>query len=144
MIYKQKILKPYYKINGKIKTLFPLRNRIGVYIIYDKNLTVKYIGMSLNDVYKAMYRHFQKWTDIQTRVTYNPFNSFVRVIYTNTDKQAESLEKGLIFKYRNTGLLDNPTILENYEADEEEKTIVREYINEKENPVPLWEGDIPF
>lgn len=89
------------------KPFFKTRKRPGVYIVYKDNVVV-YVGYSSTDVYKTMYRHFQQWTDRQQiRITYQPNDQRikVRVIYTNTAKQAARLEYGLILKLQPT---DNP------------------------------------
>lgn len=58
-IYKQRRSKPYRE-NGK--TTFNIQNRPGVYMIY-KDDVLKYIGYGGKNVYKTLYRHFQKWND---------------------------------------------------------------------------------
>lgn len=96
---KFKKIHPYGK-DGK--TNFPLRGKTGVYIIYEGSEVV-YIGFSQSDLYRTMYRHFQRWNHTgQEVVTYadqNLNDYTVRVIYC-TPKQAESLEKKLIKKYK--------------------------------------------
>ena len=89
---------PPYKPDGS--TAFPAKGRAGCYLIYDTKKRLQYIGHSGTDVYKTMYRHFQRWNDSsQFRATYSK-NSFVRVVYTRTEKQAQELETALIIKYK--------------------------------------------
>jgi Uri superfamily endonuclease len=88
-----------YKQDGTT-TNFPIRNKPGTYMIY-KNGVLMYVGFSGTNVYAAMYRHFQSWKDrSQFRATYNRDSCKVRVIYTNTAKQAENLETALITKHK--------------------------------------------
>lgn len=80
------------------KTTFPARKKTGVYIFYKSNQPV-YVGKSENDVYKALYRHLQKWNDQeQTRIVYNSDEIKIRVVYC-TALQARKLESALIKKY---------------------------------------------
>ena len=77
-----------------------MRNRPGVYLIY-KNDVLRYIGNAGRDIYTTMYRHFQSWDDRrQFRAVYDRARCKVRVIYTNTAKQAQNLETALIVKHQ--------------------------------------------
>ncbi len=62
---------PAYWPSGKIG--HPVRRKeTGVYLIKENNQIV-YIGQSKSCVYKACYRHFQKWVEVnggQRRVSY--------------------------------------------------------------------------
>jgi len=126
--------KPY----TKGKPTFKLRGRPGVYIIFD-NKAVRYVGYSAHDVYKTMYRHFQRWQDkAQQRVTYSPTNNNLtaRVIYTNTAAQALKLETAARIKYNPT---DNPQKIADFEATPQENAIF-----DKANNIKYYEGPIPF
>lgn len=103
---RTRLLKPY-KEDGS--TTFPARNLPGCYLIYKaggllSEPSLRYVGYSARDVYKALYRHFQKWNDRQVtrgerseRITYSPPGAYrVRVIYTRTGHQARELESALI------------------------------------------------
>lgn len=61
-----------------------------------------YIGFSESNLYKIIYRHFQKWKDIsrtvKTRFTYNKEGYLIRIIFT-TPARASKLEKYLIQQY---------------------------------------------
>ena len=149
MLYKQRLAKPYKIINGVKHTTFNIRNKGGVYLIYDLEENLKYVGMSTNNLYKTMYHHFQSWNDYknyypQKRVLYDPEQVKVRIVYSSSLKQIDRLEKGLIFKYRDLVVLDNPNQYRKHEADENEKNVVREYIQEPSKPVAEFKGDIPF
>ena len=103
--------KPPYNKEGK--TNYPDRKKSGVYLIKQKSTgSIRYVGFSGSDLYKTMYRHFQKWDHpTQPVVTYanKPKQDFlVRVVYC-TPKQAATLEELLIIKYKP---LDNPQKLE--------------------------------
>jgi hypothetical protein len=105
--YKTRFLDPYKKDkNGNLKPNLPhlttTRKQSGVYLI-QSNRTGKiiYVGFSEGQLYKTIYRHFQKWVDIdkkvKTRFTYNKEGYKVRVIFT-TPGRAALLEKYLIMK----------------------------------------------
>jgi len=140
-LYKQKLSAPYRVENGIKKTVFNIRFRAGVYMIY-KNGSLSYIGFSGTDVYKTMYRHFQSWKDKrQIRITYDPAKVKVRVIYCRTYDQADRLEKALILKHKPK---DNPNKYIQFEPDDQEKEILREYIKEDTQPVAEYNQDLPF
>lgn len=138
-ILKQRRLKPY-QYNGK--TTFNLRGKSGVYLIYKGN-TIVYIGYSGTDIYKTLYRHFQKWTDKnQKRVTYQDLkNITVRVVYTATKNHAFRLEKSLIVKYKPA---DNPTQYEEFTPTKADVKKVNEYFDQNTSPIVHFEGDLPF
>lgn len=138
-IYKQRRVKPY-QANGK--TTFNLRNRTGCYMIYRGDVLL-YIGYSGTDLYKTLYRHFQKWNDkTQVRVTYSNLKDItVRVIYTTTKNHAQRLEKALINKYKPK---DNPQKYEAYEPTKGDTVKLDEYLNADAKPIAIYEGDIPF
>lgn len=122
--------KPYKK-NGR--TNFPeSQKRKGVYLIR-VNGVIRYIGHSASDLYKTMYRHFQSWEDKnQVRVTYQHwlnqarYDIKVRLVFTNTAKQAKALEKALILKYRPK---DNPDKLDLFDPTPGEE----KYMNKVED-----------
>ena len=94
-----------YKITGRTRKVnIPglTQKGKGVYIIKDAETgIIMYVGKSGNNLYKTLLRHFQSWNDKrQQRFTYEPEYSKVRVIYTNTQKQADVLEELLIKKYK--------------------------------------------
>lgn len=138
-IYKQRRSKPY---NSKGKTNFNIQNRPGIYIIYDGEKIV-YIGYSGTNLYKTMYRHFQKWNDrTQTRVTYRNLKDItVRVVYTTNANQAAKLEKALIVKYKPT---DNPMQYETHELTNNDKIKITSFINEPIKDIVRYEKDLPF
>ena len=126
--------KPAYKDN---RPNFKTRRRPGVYMIY-VNGVLRYVGFSTYDVYKTMYRHFQAWKDsTQVRITY-PRSPEVklRVIYTNTAKQAATLERALRIKYQPT---DNPQQLIDVEPTRQE-----EKIYDKFETIYTYNGADPF
>ena len=94
-----KYIQPY-TADGKTK--FPERGKTGVYLIKENNKIV-YIGYSMNDLYKTMYRHFQTWNHSgQEVVSYNHKGNdiyTVRVVYCSP-AQASRLEKYLIKKHK--------------------------------------------
>ena len=138
-IYKQRRLKPY---QGNGKTTFNIQNKPGVYLIY-RGEDIVYIGFSGTNLYKTLYRHFQKWNDpTQIRVTYRNLNDItVRVVYTATKQHAFKLEKALINKYKPK---DNPTQYTSYEPSAGDIVKLDEYLNENTKPIAIYEGDLPF
>lgn len=121
---KYKNITPY---NDKGKPTFKKRNVKGVYIIRHKK-EILYIGYSGTDLYKTMYRHFQKWNDkSQIRIEYNNTNNLkIDIILTSTKLQASRLEKALIIKYKPK---DNPEqYWLNFDTDDKEQEIYKEYL----------------
>lgn len=84
----------------------------GVYLIRKQNGKIIYVGKSANDVRRTLYRHFQTWTDMRSsygrqrspyeRVTYKdlPGHFLCKVIFTETERQADILEQALIVKVK--------------------------------------------
>lgn len=132
---RSKLVAPY-SANGN--TNFPLRNKSGVYMIYE-NRKLVYVGYSSFDVYKAMYRHFQRWNDnTQVRVIYpNSENIKVRLIYC-TPLQADRLEKALILKYKPR---DNPNKYEQYTMDYQEAKTLEKF---EDSPIIYNNIETPF
>lgn len=126
---KYKNLKPY---NDKGKPTFKKRGVKGCYIIRNKK-EILYIGYSGTDLYKAMYRHFQKWNDYsQVRVTYDYLKNLrVDIIICSSKLEASRLEKALIIKYKPK---ENPNqYWLNFDTDNKEEEIYKEYIYKKWN-----------
>lgn len=112
--------RPPYLTGGR--TAFPHRGTPGVYLIFPIGADAPvYVGHG-RDVYKPLYRHFQRWEDpSQVRVTYPKQGYAVRVVYTKTLEQAVKLERALILKHRPK---DNPNKLTQYEiSPAEERTV---------------------
>lgn len=126
--------KPAYK-DGR--PTFKTRRRPGVYLIY-VNGVLRYVGYSTYDVYKTMYRHFQSWRDsTQTRITYPRSPDVkIRVVYTNTAKQAAVLERALRIRYQPT---DNPQQLINIDTTPAEDESI-----EKFEQIRTYTGADPF
>jgi len=60
---------------GNRRTKIFSHKKFGIYLIRKKiSREIKYIGMSRFSIYKALYRHFNKWNDVPQRVVY--FNKF--------------------------------------------------------------------
>lgn len=84
--------------NGRPSKAHKYTNKPGVYFIRNKSTKeILYIGMSGSNCYKALYRHFQKWTDKIQRVTYSSADDVeVRVCICKTSDLAANLERRLI------------------------------------------------
>lgn len=94
---KSEFLPPY--TDGKT-TFRDAVNKAGVYVIKNSAKQIVYVGYSRNNLYRTLYRHFQKWDDSQQpRITYGKHGYTVRVIITTPD-QATRLEKYLIKKMK--------------------------------------------
>lgn len=122
-------------IDGKLNPAFnliPKGKQCGVYQIFD-NKKLVYVGYSATQLYSTFTRHFQRWDDPrQVRVTYpKSENISARILYTNTPRQAEALEKALILKYQPR---DNPNKYESYQLSAYDKKQLNEYINREEAP----------
>lgn len=92
---------PAYKKNGKTNLLH-LKNKSGVYHIYDRDKLV-YVGHSGYNLYKTITRHFQSWkNDNQRRVTYHnfPLERFTVKVWLTKPNDAQVLEETHILKYR--------------------------------------------
>ena len=138
-IFVQQRVAPYQKDGS---TTFKLRGKSGLYIIFLKG-KIDYVGYSATDIYKTLYRHFQKWNDkTQVRVAYSDLKDItVRVIYTKNAAIAERLENALIVKYRPEA---NPNKYETKELTATDENNLTEYINEETNPIIVSEEDLPF
>lgn len=113
---------PPYRSDGR--TTFPKRDVPGVYLIH-KAGQLRYVGFSASSVYKALYRHFQRWNEPRReRVTYTQLHDVrVRVIYTRTGQQAAQLERALIVKHRPK---DNPNKLKEYVLTSDGRDLLKE------------------
>ena len=102
---KTKFIEPYTKEGDKFKTnldfLCSKCHNSGVYFIKsEKTGEVIYIGYSAGNLYKTIYRHFQRWNDQkQERFVYSKIGYSIRVILT-PPARAALLEKYLIQKHK--------------------------------------------
>ena len=115
---RTRLVEPYTATG---RAVFPERARPGVYLIFRAGV-LRYVGYSRSDVYKALYRHFQRWSDGSRpypRATYPKANGTkVRVIYTTNPGQASRLERALIVRFRP---LDNPSQLSTFDLSEQDR-----------------------
>lgn len=118
---------PPYQANGH--TTFPeTTNRSGVYLIREGEKLV-YIGYSATNLYRTMYRHFQRWNHRGQEVVSYAGSSkryTVRVVLC-TPAQAARLEKALIIKNRPR---DNRDKYRGYKLDFQDKKTVDQYENQ--------------
>ena len=131
---KSKFLPPYKnqavkELGWKAERNFrDTQGKSGVYII-KRNNKIIYIGAGRN-VYKVAFRHFEKWTPTHPSgkreywKDYDENAYLMRIIVTNTDKQAFRLEAELIKKYKPT---DNILMYEDYELSKTTEKILDEY-----------------
>jgi hypothetical protein len=103
---QSRLFKPYGP-DGKPN--YRERGKPGVYLVYkreneNEDWAVVYVGFSEKNLYRTMYRHFQKWSDQKDRpnLTYfgqNLDNFRLRVVRC-TGRQAVALESYLIWKIK--------------------------------------------
>jgi hypothetical protein len=112
-VLKNDKLKPNFKQTEKFKT--------GVYFIRDKKTQkILYVGYSGSNLYRTIYRHFQRWEDGQYRATFNKNNkSYQLQILFCSPQQAARLEKFFIKKYKERGEAEK----NNYQYETSEETI---------------------
>ena len=105
-------LQRIYTTDGKSNIKFS-HAKSGVYLIYNSQGTLVYVGMSATQLEKTILRHFQQWVDPkQVRVSYANIKGAkqtysVRIILCSTTR-ALALESALILKYKPK---DNPSKL---------------------------------
>lgn len=98
---KYKFLAPYKK-SGKT-TFRATFQRAGVYLIKENNRLV-YVGMSAKNLYRTLYRHFEKWhhsnQEVVTYVSKLKRNNYTVRVVLCTPSQADRLERALIIKHQ--------------------------------------------
>lgn len=95
------------KWSGNVKAA---KGKSGCYIIKEGSKVV-YIGMSKNQLYNTITRHFQKWTDNKQldRITYDVWSEKykIKILYASPSK-VDLLECELYNKYNPRDNKDNP------------------------------------
>ena len=118
LVQQFQFVTPYRVSEGKIRTtLRYFRLLKGVYMIKEGE-SIIYVGMSGHCVYKALYRHFERWNDprIERQVYLNDLDKYqVAIIASDNFSQ---LEKDLI---RHLHPRDNR---EYYETDETDRGFI--------------------
>ena len=122
-LFKTHWFAPYVLRNGKLKPNLKLLSeqfKTGVYFIRDKKTQkIAYVGFSGSNLYKTIYRHFQRWVDGQYRATFSKNSGWqLQIIFCNP-KQAQRLENYYIKKYKEIGQAD----YNNYQYSTSENTI---------------------
>ncbi len=127
---------PPYNYSGQ--TTFRAANkRSGVYLIKENSKLV-YVGMSVSNLYRTLYRHFETWNHRSQQVVSYKDNLdkkkyTVRVVYC-TPKQTVSLEKALIIKHKPR---DNDNKYTQYKLIQYDKDNVSNYNEVEEVEVPF-------
>ena len=96
-----------YLASGRCSYRYIEYNKPGVYIIL-RNWEIVYVGMSESNVYRAFYRHFQKWSNASRhryfgeRKTYdrNDGSSYMGVITLLDREVVRDIESDLIQRYK--------------------------------------------
>lgn len=118
---KSRFLPPYAPDGSA--TFSDMRGRSGVYVIR-RNGVVVYVGYSSTNLYRTLYRHFQRWTHhSQEVVTYvNDRGVFTVRVLLCSPAQAKRYEVALVRKYKPR---DNARKMSsmNLSAKEEEKLV---------------------
>lgn len=139
---------PPYAANGSTNFRYT-SEKPGVYMIY-RNERLVYIGYSGNNLYRTMYRHFQRWSCKKCNLKwigisyYSQMSSHkftVRVCLTNTATQAANLEKALILKYQPA---DNKDKLQNYAPTKAIDTIEQWFDEAPAKTNTEIEDEVPF
>ena len=90
VISTSKWFEPYSQTGRNAKTNLKDNTRAirGVYFVKNKRSgNIVYVGSSLSQLYKTIYRHFQSWTDSrQKRVTYPKSGYLIKIILTGSSK----------------------------------------------------------
>ena len=126
---------PPYRSDGK--TTFPhTQQKSGVYLIREGTKLV-YIGYSAVNLYKTMYRHFQRWNhrsqevvSYESRMSRNKYT--VRVVLC-TPIQAARLERALIKKHKPR---DNENKYDQYKITAIDENAVKSYESAEVWPDP--------
>jgi len=121
---KTKFKQPY---NAAGNTTLLKDYKTGVYIIKE-NGKVVYIGVSLRNIYKTLYRHFENWNHANQDVTCYDIDSkkyTYRVVFC-TESQAHVLEKILIKKLKPR---DNRHKHESYAIEKYRKQVYNMYLS---------------
>jgi excinuclease UvrABC nuclease subunit len=119
---------PPYRSTGR--TTFPeMMNKSGVYLIKENGRLV-YVGVSLTNLYRTMYRHFEQWNHSGQGVTtyYGKMkkNDYTVRVILCSKAQASRLEKALIKKHRPR---DNENKYKSYELVLEDSKVFTDYQN---------------
>lgn len=134
---KTRFTEPY---RAKLKTNFPqTKGKSGVYLIQEDGKIV-YIGYSSTNIYRTMYRHFEKWThDLQDVVTYvakmNRKRYTVRLVLCSPAK-ASKLEIALVKKYKPR---DNRKMYQETGSKSKDTKAIQEY-----EDCQIYTGPLPF
>lgn len=122
-LFKTHWFAPYVLRNGKLKPNLKLLSeqfKTGVYFIRDKKTQkIAYVGYSGSNLYKTIYRHFQRWVDGQYRATFSKGAGWQLQIIFCSPKQAQRLEEYFIKKYKEKGEAN----YNNYQYTTKENTI---------------------
>jgi len=88
-----------YKPNGKTN-FSDTQKKSGVYLIKENNKVV-YVGHSKNNIYRTMYRHFEKWNSPTKVITYaGSRKNYTCKVILSIPKLAPDLEIYFIQKYK--------------------------------------------
>jgi len=130
---------PPYLASGK--TTFPaIKEKPGVYQIFESGKLV-YIGFSSNNLYRTLYRHFQRWNhrgqDVVSYETRMKRHNYTIRVTLCTPLQALKLERLLIKKYKPR---DNSNQYELYELTPSDLKVFEKFKGEELIQLP----DLPF
>jgi excinuclease UvrABC nuclease subunit len=134
---------PPYDSKGKTNFRFA-EKKSGVYLIKSKRTNkIVYVGYSGNNLYRTMYRHFQKWTDnTQYRATFSKDKYSVRIVFSSP-KRASLLEKALIKKYKPKGNADQLNSVNFLKETIPEQKALKDY-EKSDEWLNIREGNAPF
>lgn len=125
-----------YRADGKT-TLSGIAGKAGVYIIRE-NGKIVYVGYSATNIYRTMYRHFQKWNHSQQEVvTYESrmkANKYSVQVTICSPGKAEKLERALVKKHEPR---DNSNKYEQYKLKLDDTKLVNDWIEQTTEESPF-------
>ncbi len=138
--------------NARNKTNFSkiTSEKFGVYFIREKqSKEVVYIGYSKNNLYKALYRHYQYYKDSGYQIRNNYERDETEVMIATTSKaNAYRLERHFILEYNPR---DTTHRYKDYQNEEKTQTIpdietIDDWEESERDPMPkeIAEEDLPF
>lgn len=107
-------------------------SRAGVYLIREKAglftpAKIIYVGMSMNNLYRTIYRHFQDWNDKrQQRYTYNKNTHEIAVLLLQPAK-VQLMEDRLIYFLRPR---DNKQKIESLFSEKQAAAVIEKQVEE--------------
>lgn len=138
-IISTKFFAPFNEKNKPSLKILNKKFSSGVYYIKERaSNRIVYIGLSQNNLYRTIYRHFYYW---RQRNWYSKDEYLIKIIFT-TPAQAIKLEKFLILKYKKLGQADDNYLNYSLDLTDAEKSSAKMDLS---NPIIVnSDEDYPF